>query len=52
MPFVANELPDGRLKTRVSGILSELDVEKAFDKLNWCYLFTMLSSMGFGDRWI
>lgn len=30
----------------------KLDIEKAFDKLNWQYLISILRQMGFGDRWI
>nr|XP_016504797.1 PREDICTED: uncharacterized protein LOC107822745 [Nicotiana tabacum] len=50
--IVANELLDRRLKSRITGILCKLDVEKAFDKVNWSYLLEMLKDMGFGDKLI
>lgn len=50
--FVANELLDERLKSGVPGILCKLDIEKAFDQVNWSYLLAMPKEMGFGDRWI
>lgn len=38
------------MKQGNAGLLCKLDVEKAFDHLNWSYLISILRQMGFGDR--
>lgn len=50
--LIANEILDERLKSEISGILCKLDIEKAFDQVNWSYMFSMLRKMGFGGKWI
>ena len=43
---------DSRLKANVLGLLLKLDIEKAFNHVNWDCLFAVMSNMGFGERWI
>ena len=50
--MIANEVLDWKQKSGDAGLLFKLDIEKAFDKLNWAYLFTILRRIGFGSRWI
>ncbi|KAF3624709.1 Syntaxin-51 [Capsicum annuum] len=50
--LITNEVLDWRMKIKEPGILCKLDIEKAFDQLNWSYLFSILKQMGFGERWI
>lgn len=42
----------GGKKTKKRGLLFKIDFEKAYDSLNWEFLFSMLSSFGFGSKWI
>ncbi|CAN1257445.1 Transposon TX1 uncharacterized 149 kDa protein [Linum perenne] len=49
---IANEAIDSRLRSRKPGLVLKLDIEKAFDHVNWSCLFSALSHMGFGERWI
>nr|XP_009764302.1 PREDICTED: uncharacterized protein LOC104216045 [Nicotiana sylvestris] len=49
--LVANELVDSRRKNRDPGLLCKLDLEKAFDHVNWEFLDFIMMRMGFGARW-
>ena len=53
--LIANECLDSRLKARVPSVLCKLDVEKAFDHVNWDFLLYMLQRCGFFEqcrKWI
>lgn len=48
--LIANEIVDGWKKNRKSGIVLKPDFERAYDSINWNFLFTMLSNFGFGVK--
>lgn len=50
--LIANECVDARQKAKKSGILCKLDIEKAFDHVNWKYLINIMRVMGFRDKWL
>jgi len=50
--LIANECVDVRKITKVPGILCKLDIEKAYDHLNWDFMWYTLERIGFGNRWI
>jgi len=50
--LMANELVDSRVRSNIPGILCKLDIQKAYDHLNWNFLLEALSKRGFGGRWI
>ncbi|CAL5412431.1 unnamed protein product [Camellia sinensis] len=50
--LIANEIVDGWRKSNKKGLVLKLDFEKAYDSVNWEFLFNMLSKFGFGDRWV
>lgn len=37
---------------KTKGVILKLDFEKAFDTVNWDFLFDTLHHMNFGDKWI
>ncbi|CAL5367336.1 unnamed protein product [Camellia sinensis] len=50
--LIANEVVDGWKKAKQQGLIIKLDFEKAFDSVNWEFLFSLMSSFGFGPKWI
>ncbi|RVW59539.1 putative ribonuclease H protein [Vitis vinifera] len=46
--LIANEAIDSTLKNNESGILCKLDIEKAYDKVDWNFILTIMKKMGLG----
>ena len=49
--LVANEAIDSIVKSNKGAILCKLDIEKAYDHVDWTFLLAVLKKMGFGERW-
>jgi hypothetical protein len=49
--LIANETLDCRLRLKEPGILCKMDVEKAYDYVNWDFLLYLLKRCGFGAKW-
>lgn len=50
--LIANEVIDGWKTSNRKGLVIKLDFEKAYDSVNWEFLFSMLSNFGFGEKWV
>ncbi|RVW33931.1 Transposon TX1 uncharacterized 149 kDa protein [Vitis vinifera] len=48
--LVANEVIDSIVKSNRGAILCKLDIEKAYDHVDWDFLLAVMEKMGFGER--
>ena len=49
--LIANEAIDSLLKRNESRVLCKLDLEKAYDHINWNFLLIVMQKMGFEEKW-
>ena len=49
--LIANEAINSILKSNRGTILCKLDIEKAYDHVDWSFLLAVLEKMGFGEKW-
>ena len=50
--LMVNEVIDTMLKRKEKGVLCKLDIEKAYDQINWNCILKVMQKMGFGTKWI
>lgn len=48
--LVANELVDGNKRAKEQGLVCKVDLEKAYDRVDWDFLWWIMEKKGFGKR--
>ena len=49
--LIASECLDSHLSSGEPGLLCKLDMEKAYDHIDWKFLLYLLRRCGFGEKW-
>ena len=49
--LIVNEVIDFWQKRKMKDVVCKLDIEKAYDSINWQFLMEVLQCMGFGSKW-
>jgi hypothetical protein len=49
--LIANECVDSQIRSEDPGLLCKLDLDKAYDHVNWDFLLYLLQRCGFGKKW-
>jgi hypothetical protein len=49
--LIANECVDSQIRSEDLGLLCKLDLEKAYDHVNWNFLLYLLHRCSFGEKW-
>ncbi|XP_028080046.1 uncharacterized protein LOC114281693 [Camellia sinensis] len=50
--LIANEVVDLWKRSKKKGLILKLDFEKAYDSVNWEFLYSMMKNFGFGEKWV
>ncbi|XP_024990648.1 uncharacterized protein LOC112524938 [Cynara cardunculus var. scolymus] len=50
--LISNEIVNHAKKKKIKMFLFKVDFEKAYDSVNWNFLFHTMKQMGFGEKWI
>ncbi|RVW83962.1 Transposon TX1 uncharacterized 149 kDa protein [Vitis vinifera] len=50
--LIVNEVIDAWNKRGENGLICKLDIEKAYDSINWQFLLKVMEKMGFGSKWL
>ena len=40
------------LKSNERAVMCKLDIEKVYDHVDWSFLLSVMSMMGFGEKWL
>jgi hypothetical protein len=49
--MILHEILHETKRKKQMGVILKLDFKKAYDKVNWSFLFECLSARGFDDQW-